>query len=62
MAGPPHDQARDAHYHAIKTTAKWAALVAAMRDQAKDSATKRARRDAQRERETTYARGELGKH
>ncbi len=53
---------RDAHYHAVKATATWAAFAAALRLEATNSAAERARRDELRADETTYARGILGLH
>jgi hypothetical protein len=50
----------DAHYHPIKVTQAWAAFVALMGGEAQATIAKRKARDAQRRRETTYARGELG--
>jgi hypothetical protein len=50
----------NAHYHPIKVTQKWAAFVTAMGTEAKTSAERRKAREAQRRRETTYARDELG--
>lgn len=60
MAGPPLTKARKAHYHVVKATALWAAFRAAEQAEAFRSADARARQVAQRKRETTYARGELG--
>ena len=53
---------RDAHYHPIRATATWAAFVADMADLAIADPEERKRRSEQRARETTYARGELGRH
>lgn len=53
---------RDAHYHPIRATQAWQDFVAAMQSVAKDPVTDRLAADAQRKRETTYARGELGGH
>jgi hypothetical protein len=50
----------DAHYHPIKVTQAWAAFVALMGGEAQATIAKRKARDAQRARETTYARGEKG--
>lgn len=53
---------KDAQYHAIKPTETWATFQAAMAERLTRTAAQRARRDAERKRETTYARGELGGH
>ncbi len=53
---------RDAHYHAIAATATWKAFAEALQPLAHDSPDQRAREAAERERETTYARGILGGH
>jgi len=53
-------RAHDAHYHAVKASAAWKTFVASQVAAAKDPPGQRAERDEQRERETTYARGELG--
>ena len=50
----------DAHYPAVAATKAWRDFQAAMMKVAERSAAERAARDAQRERETTYARGQLG--
>lgn len=62
MATAPNDRARDAHYHPVKATAAFAAFTKAVQAQAANTPGWRARRDAQRKRETTYARGGLGGH
>lgn len=49
-----------AHYHAIAATQEWAAFAAAMKVIAVRTPQERAAREAQRKRETTYDRGELG--
>ena len=59
-AGP--NLVRDAHYHAIRATATWAAFRAKMAELATNTATSRAREDAGEVRATTYARGTLGRH
>jgi hypothetical protein len=51
---------KDAHYHAVRATATWAAFVAGVRKAAVDSAAERSRRQGQLVRETTYDRGTLG--
>jgi hypothetical protein len=51
---------KDAHYHPIAASAKWAEFVQAMQVAAVDPADERAARSEQRERETTYARGTTG--
>lgn len=56
----PALRARNAHYHPVKTTAQWAAFVAALEAAVHNSADRRAREVAQRKRETTYARGTTG--
>lgn len=43
------------HYHPIKPSATWAATVAAMVAERKNSAAYDARREAQKKRETVYA-------
>ena len=53
---------RDAHYHPIRATETWAAFVASMMATATEDPERRAAEDRARERETTYARGELGRH
>lgn len=53
---------KDAHYHPVAVTAKFAAWLAGIANVETNSAAKKAREDAQRRRETTYARGELGRH
>lgn len=62
MAGPPLDKRKDARYHVTRTTERWAQFVAALRDTATRSGAQRAAQVAQRNRETTYARHELGGH
>lgn len=62
MATAPNDRVRDAHYHPVKATALFAAFTAAVQAQATNTADARKRRDAQRARETTYARDEPGGH
>lgn len=62
MASVPNDKARDAHYHPVKATARWAEFITGTQAVMTNSADKRAAREAQRKRETTYARGELGGH
>lgn len=58
MAETP--KARTAHYHAIKASQAWKEFVAAMDALATNTPDERAEKDRERERETTYARGELG--
>ncbi len=53
---------RDAHYHAIKATATWAAFIASMQAAATDSVAERERQDERRADATTYERGTLGRH
>ena len=62
MVDTPVPNPRDAQYHAIKPTETWKSFQAAMTEHLTRTAAQRARRDAQRQRETTYARGELGDH
>jgi len=59
-ATPSTYTTKRAHYHPIKVSAKWAAMVAAMQALATNSPDQRAARDRERHNETTYARGELG--
>lgn len=54
--------AKDAHYHPVKATAHWKVFMAAMQLEAAHTPDARQRRSEQREDETTYARGELGRH
>ena len=60
MASVPLTRKKDAHYHAIKATEAWTAFQAALTSVISNTLDERTRRDAQRVRETTYARGELG--
>ena len=53
---------RDAHYHPIRAAETWRTFVASMMATATEDPAKRAAEDRTRERETTYARGELGRH
>jgi hypothetical protein len=62
MATTPNPKAKDAHYHAIKATAKWEAFVAELGGDLRRSAAQRAREVNERKRSTTYARGTLGGH
>jgi hypothetical protein len=62
MATAPLDKLKDARYHAIKATEEWANFVNAEMANATNSPVARAARDAQRQRETTYSRGQLGGH
>jgi len=62
MATTPNPRAKDAHYHAIKATAKWSAFVTEESANLRRSAAQRAREVRERKRETTYSRGELGGH
>ena len=61
MTTPTPHPLHNAHYHPHKVTAAWAAFVAAVGSEAKAVATRRAQREAQRKRETTYSRGVEGK-
>ncbi len=60
MTAPQPAHAHNAHYHPIKVTEAWTAFMESMGIEATNTVDERARRRAQRERETTYARGELG--
>lgn len=60
VALPRADHVRDAHYHPIRATAKWAALKAAEQANRTRSAAADADRDRQRMRSSTYAKGEAG--
>jgi hypothetical protein len=51
---------KDAHYHPVVTSAKFAAYSAAVSELATNTVAERERRRAQLRRETTYARGTLG--
>ncbi len=62
MPVPAPSPGKDAHYHAIKATARWAELVAALQAKATGTADERKRKDDQRKRDTTYAHHELGGH
>jgi hypothetical protein len=62
MATRPLDQKKDARYHAIAATEKWAAFVQATQAELVRTIDQRKREVAERKRETTYARGELGRH
>jgi hypothetical protein len=54
--------AKDAQYHLLQATAAWEAFAAGMQADLVRDAPQRARARAERQRETTYARGELGGH
>lgn len=58
----PNDRLRDAHYHPVKASAKWLEFVQAELGLATQSPDERARKDAERKRETTYSHGILGQH
>lgn len=63
MTGSPLSSgARTAQYHAVKATEEWANFVAGMLDDVTRAQAQRVRRDEERKKETTYARGELGGH
>jgi hypothetical protein len=62
MAGSTPVTAKDAHYHPIKVTELWAAFRAANEALAVRDADYLARKEREREHETTYARDELGGH
>ena len=62
MATAPNDRARDAHYHPVKATQKWAEFIDAMLGVTADPPEQRAAKAAKRKRETTYHKGILGKH
>ena len=60
MGLPKAPHVRDAHYHPIKASKTWQAMVAAMQAERTRSEAQDAARDREREHETTYARDELG--
>lgn len=60
MALPKAPHVRDAHYHPIKATQTWAAMVEAMAAERTRSTAQDNEKDREREHETTYARDELG--
>ncbi len=62
MAAALPDRARDAHYHPVAASARWAEFVGGLAKAATASEAERARREDQRRRETTYARGTQGGH
>jgi hypothetical protein len=62
MATTNLSKPKNAHYHAVKASTAWMRFVKAEMAQATQSAAERARVDAKRQRETTYARGEEGAH
>lgn len=62
MAPTSSGKKKDAQYHVVQATVEWAAFVKAMLDEATNSVDERARKEAERKRETTYAQGELGGH
>jgi hypothetical protein len=62
VALPRAPKLRDAHYHPLAASAKWAELKSAEQAARTRSAAADAAKDAERKRETTYARGELGEH
>jgi hypothetical protein len=62
MAPQPLDKMKDAQYHAIAATERWLDFVTGQGAPTPKTAAARQREDAQRKRETTYARGELGGH
>jgi len=62
MSTVPPEAARDAHYHLLAATELWAAFEAGMQADLIRDAAERARKRAERRRETTYERGELGGH
>ena len=53
---------RDAHTHPIKASEKWLEFMNAMNAVAEESVAERQARDAEKKRETDYARGVLGGH
>lgn len=63
MADSPQPaSAGNARYHAVAATALWADFVAGLAGTVVRSLPERLRADNERKRETTYARGELGRH
>ena len=62
MAGAQLSTTKDATYHAIKATEEWANFILGMNATISRSLAQRQRRDAERKRETTYARGVEGGH
>jgi hypothetical protein len=58
----PNPKAKNAHYHAVKATAKWKGFVSELQGDLRRTAAQRAREVNERKRETTYARGDLGGH
>jgi uncharacterized small protein (DUF1192 family) len=62
MGSPPLSGARTAQYHAVAATEKWQAFIAGLASDITRTQAERQRRDDERKRETTYARGELGGH
>jgi len=61
-ANANYPEARDAHYHAIQATQLWASFMTIMQEIATEPASERARKEAERKKRTTYARGILGEH
>lgn len=62
MAKVPNDRARDAHYHPVKSTQRWAEFIAALASVTVDPRAVRKRKLGERKRETTYSRGTEGGH
>jgi hypothetical protein len=62
VTGVPKPKAKTAHYHAMQATATWQAFVTAMMADAERSLAERERKDGERQRATTYARGVTGGH
>jgi len=60
VALPKGSHVRNAHYHPIKVTEKWAAFMAEMEAGATRVITERDRKRRERHNETTYARGTTG--
>jgi hypothetical protein len=62
MPTAPKAKTRDAHYHVVKSTAHWAAFIAALGAVTVNTQAARERKLAERKRETTYAHGTTGGH
>jgi hypothetical protein len=62
MASPQTPATGTARYHAVAATAEWAAFMAGVAADVVRTKAERERRDAERKRETTYARGVPGRN
>ena len=58
----PANLSHNAHYHPVASTERWAEFIKALASVTVDQAAVRARKLAQRKRETTYAKGTTGGH